>query len=569
MAEEKEKSIKGGKGFKFDFHKMILMFALIPLIISVLIITVFLVNKSKNEIKEVMHNYMYSLADSEGQGLEDEIKNRGKRFVLASSNLAEYCGDISIVGVPSSYCYVADAEGTMLYHPTEEKIGQPVTNETILAVCADMAAGKRDDTEVVEYVFKGEKKYAAYYVAENLDFVFVISADEKEIMADVNKIVMQGAGMAVLLIIIFIAIATILSMKVVKPLKQVVEVMGQTAEGDLNVSIEINSPLVEIKNLIGSAKTLQDVLQKTIGDTQHISSELKDGAGNVATLAQRSKDESDRISRAMEELAQGATSMAESVQSINEQILEMGYAIDGISDNTEQLVVLSNEIKDANSDAADYIGRVSGSSEKSVDAVAAISEQINATNSSVSKIRDAAEMIASIANQTNLLALNASIEAARAGDAGRGFAVVAEEIKNLSEQSNSSADEIREVVREVIAQSEKSVSLAAEVAGIISEEQDYIEETEKKFEVLNNEILRSLDEIQNISTKVSSLDGAKVSITSSVSDLSAISEENAASNQEVSASVYEIVSSINSIVDNSENTNEMAVNLTDTVSYFK
>jgi len=569
MADAAVKTKKDKKLFKFDFKVMLLLFALVPIVVAVVIITVFLVGRSKSEIKEVMHNYMYSMAVSEGQGLSDEVKNRGVLFALGEKNLSEYCSDISIENVSSSYCYVADAEGTMLYHPTADKIGQPVTNSVILGVCADMAAGKAIEPAVVEYEFKGEMKYAAYYVPENNNFVFVISADESDVMSDVRTIVVQGVVMAVLLIAVFVALALVLTKKVVSPLKVVVDGIRATAEGDLNAEINTKSSLYETKALIESTLTLQGVLQKTIGQTQSISATLKDGAENVANLAENSRDGSTQISQAMEDLAQGATSMAENVQVINEQVIDMGQSIDSIAVNAQQLVEMSNAIKEANADASSYIERVSTSSEKSVSAVSAISEQINATNDSVSKIKNAADMIGAIANKTNLLALNASIEAARAGEAGKGFAVVAGEIKNLSEQSNASAEEIRVVVGEVMEQSLKSVDLAGQVAQIIEEEQQYIGETEKKFEILNQEIGNSLDEINSISEKVTSLNEAKEAITSSVSDLGAISEENAASNQEVSASVTQIAEAITSIADNSVSTNEMAVNLNDTVSYFK
>ena len=56
-------------------------------------------------------------------------------------------------------------------------------------------------------------------------------------------------------------------------------------------------------------------------------------------------------------------------------------------------------------------------------------------------------VVSAIASQTNLLALNASIEAARAGEHGRGFAVVAEEVRKLADESDHSARNISQLLR--------------------------------------------------------------------------------------------------------------------------
>ena len=78
-----------------------------------------------------------------------------------------------------------------------------------------------------------------------------------------------------------------------------------------------------------------------------------------------------------------------------------------------------------------------------------IEAQTAKTNESVVQIKEATEIIASIASQTNLLSLNASIEAARAGEAGRGFAVVAKEVGGLAAQSTKSSKDITDTVEHV------------------------------------------------------------------------------------------------------------------------
>ena len=271
----------------------------------------------------------------------------------------------------------------------------------------------------------------------------------------------------------------------------------------------------------------------------------------------------------MEDLAQGATSLATSVQDISEQVVEISTIIGEIAENVETLSSAAGNIQKANVDATEYINKVANSSTKSVGSVSEINSQIISTNEAIAKIDAAVNVISSVASQTNLLALNASIEAARAGEAGRGFAVVADEINSLSVQSADGAKEIASIVSEIKAQSAKSVDLAETVSNIITEEQGYISDTQNKFEILHNEIEKSLIAIRGISDKMDGLEKVRSVISSNVEDLSAISEENAASNQEVSASLTSIASSITSISEDSQSMNELAKELQEAVSYFK
>lgn len=680
----KDKKVKKG-GFKFDFNKMLLMFALIPLVCSVVIISIILSSTSAKEVKQVTFNSMLSLVDDTGLGMDNYFEEGNttlKSFIAApivteflknpgDATLAEeaqkytvdffnsldgwegiyiadwnskvlthpappvigkvmregdrltelqnamlnaddvynvgiitspasgeliismyvpvydgttpigYVGagtfvkdtamkysDVSKLGLSTAYTYLVDKNGIMISHPNEEKIGNPVENAVVTDLVAKMQAGEHPEAACVEYEYKGAMKYAAYYVGVNENYIAVLTADEADVLANVSALRNVVIAVAIVLILIFTVVALVFARVVVKPLKAVVKAMKDTADGNLNVDTNIRSITAETNELIDSAKTLQGVLQKILGETKEISEGLNVGAQTVTNLSNTGLDRTAQIANAMEELADGATTMAESVQSINEKILIMGSAIEDITGNADELTVSSNKIKVANSDAANYIGKVSDSSEKSVTAVQDISKQISETNEAIDRIKSASDMIAEIASQTNLLALNASIEAARAGEAGRGFAVVATEIKNLSEQSNASAEDIQSIVREIVEKSERSVALSDEVAAIITEEQKFISETQNKFEVLNREIEVSLGQISNIGSKVDTLNASKETIVSAVSDLSAISEENAASNEEVSASVHEITGAVEDIATNAEETMNQAEQLQKTINYF-
>jgi methyl-accepting chemotaxis protein len=198
-----------------------------------------------------------------------------------------------------------------------------------------------------------------------------------------------------------------------------------------------------------------------------------------------------------------------------------------------------------------------------------ISGRINATNEAISKINEMVELITGIASQTNLLSLNASIEAARAGEAGRGFAVVASEIKALAEQSDVSANQIKDIVAEIGASSTKCVDQAQKVKELIAEEKELLEVTQEKFSNLDRDIRGSVDEIASVSEVTGQLAAIKDTIMNAVSDLSAISEETSATNEEVAASIQSVSGNVSMVSDNANEMNGLSAELTDAVSYFK
>ncbi len=484
------------------------------------------------------------------------------------NELATHFSDVSQMNLDSAYIYFVDSHGTMLFHPDSEKIGKPVENEAVKNVVAQLEAGNHPPVECVTYKYKNAIKYAAYYVGDNERYVAVVTADEAEVLKDIGGLKLVSYGISAGIFIFFVFFVLYMTKVVTKPLKRITKALDDTSNGNLNADTKITSIVYETQVIIKSTQTLQNALKDIIGKTKDISEDVNAGAIDVAELADSSSSGANQIVNAMEELSNGAVSMAENVQDITSQVMSLGDAVDNISEHTEALVVSSNNIKKENSEADEYMVKVADSSNHSVDAVHGITKQITETNNAIAQIAEAVNMIIGIATQTNLLSLNASIEAARAGEAGKGFAVVAGEIKNLSEQSNASANEIKRIVANIIEQSEKSVTLAAEVADIITTEQKYISDTQDKFKTLSDEIQISLDQIQMIAEVTEELNSVKEIISDAVGELSAITEENAASNEEVTASINGVTDSIYQIATNSETTKQLSEELKTTISYF-
>ena len=178
------------------------------------------------------------------------------------------------------------------------------------------------------------------------------------------------------------------------------------------------------------------------------------------------------------------------------------------------------------------------------------------------------ELISDITAQTNLLSLNASIEAARAGQAGKGFAVVATEIKQLAEQSSQSADTIKKIADDILEKSNKSVELTERMRALAEKEQADIGGAKNGFDALSQIIEANVTTAGIIAEKTKNLE-LKQTIINSITELSAISEENAASNEEVTANVSDIAEAVNKISDDTGTIKKASTDLEELMQYFK
>ena len=671
--------------FKFDMNKMLLMFALIPMIVTSVITSVLLVNKSTTEVKSATTNSMLALVKETGAGFdhyvslcEDSLLSFSKAPIVAEAiknpedpdivakaqqytdeffasqngwegvyiadwssmvlthpvpavvgkplregdglkalqdsmiasdgvyntgiitspasgeliislyapvydggapigyvgagqfvrDIAPIYTDVSSLGLSTAYTYFVDSNGIMLHHPTPEKIGNPVENEVVKGLVAQVQAGQHPDSACVEYLYKGAMKYAAYYVGVNESYIAVLTADEDDVLAGCKSVTLIAVIIVVVLLLIFTAIALVLARTVAKPLGKVADAIIETANGSLNTDTNIHANVYETNRLVEAAKTLQSNLRNIIGTVKTTSETVNGSALTVEDKASLSAQSCTQVNQAVDELAQGSMSIAESCTQLAGEVDTMSQCCDEISTEVSNLSNASQEIRMANDEARHRMQDVLTATEKSTDGANEISDIIMETNERVGEITQAVDLIINIADQTNLLSLNASIEAARAGEAGRGFAVVASEISSLAAQSSDSASTIQNIVKRITEISQKSVDKAQSIKQIIAEQRECINDTNSKFEVLSEQVENSVDSINAISGKVDDLASVKNKINANVSDLSAISEESAASTQESTANINSISQSVYDINSSSGELRALADRLSEEVAFF-
>ena len=561
----KEKKNKEKKGIKINLMATFMGTIIIAVFVAVLIALLSTVPKSKDIITEKTLNYLEEMAKT----CKFEMEALGQPAEMALySDLDNMFGEVKCEGMPSSYVYIVSKDGKMLYHPDQEKIGNPVENACVKAIVEELSAGRTPADDAVKYEYKGAIKYAGFGITKKQDIV-VVTADEKEALAEANSVVIRGVIIAIVIIILFAVVGFIISRMISEPLKKIVDGINKISQGYINEPIDVNSSLKETNELTKAAKTLQVNLQSIVEEIRNASTNLSDSVMNTNGLCNTSADGATQISSAVDELASAAQSMAESVQELNAEMVEIGGNIEVITGAVTELNAASDSMNSISDQAQTDIQEVYESSQNSVAAVEAIAEHMETLTKAINEVSNATRLIGDISSQTNLLSLNASIEAARAGEAGRGFAVVAQEIGSLAAQSQDSVSQIDAIANNIIQLSQTSASLTEKIKEIIADEQVKVQKTKDSFTELKNEIDNSVVQIQNISDQAASLEVSKEKAISAVSDLSAISEENAASNEEVTASISNLSVNINDISSQSDDMSGMAEKLTASIAAFK
>lgn len=378
-------------------------------------------------------------------------------------------------------------------------------------------------------------------------------------------------GFAIGLLLITLTTTTIVSKALAGAIKISEKALLDLSNGRINIQIEERflNRKDEIGRMANALNDLQERLKQIISDIKDSSAVLLDSGENLSQMAQQSNIAADEISRAVEDISKGAVSQAEEIETASMQIGNMGEVIGEIVSGVGTLQQTSTEMKNVGDESTDIIGQLSESNDRTTKAIAHIGNQIQVTNDSVQAIGEAAKLITSIADQTSLLALNASIEAARAGEAGKGFAVVADEIGKLADQSTTSAVQIQEVIDHLLEESEKTVEVMEEVNVLVAEQQEKLNETRQKFVEVNKGIDSSREDTVAIESHTATCDSARVKVVDIIQNLSAISEENAASTEQTTASMQELNATINLLADASKNLTELSRKLDGEIGFFR
>ena len=555
----------GTKGKRLDFLRVIMLIGSVPLLSAIIILTICAATKMENELETSTYARLRACAISVQKYFELDIREEILEKVDVSYEFIDSLqkDEIELTFFEGDTRFI-----TSIKDKSGNRVEGTKASEEVWNI---VKTGKDYQSDGIDI---SGAKYYVYYTPVCTDDGKVIGmafAGEKEAIVNdaKNNLMISFVKIALVLTVVYLIILIWLARIIRKPIAKTAADIENIANGNISNEISGSSQIAETDKLITASRILKEKLNDIVsGVNEHVLN-LQQDTASLKERADFCNDGTKQISQAMEELSVTAVTLAENVQDVNAKSLEMGNAITDIDGDVQVLSDNSNHMDKANEDAAKSIETVLDSSNRSSAIVEKITNQIEETNQAISSINEAVDLIMDITGQTSLLSLNASIEAARAGQAGRGFAVVADEIKKLSEQSAQGADTIKQVADNIFEKSNESVALVNEVRELIGKEQEDISVTKESFEILSKTINDNLVAVSRISEKTKQLDTIKQAIIGNINDLSAISEENAASNQEVSANITNIAESIDEMNAATGHVNNISEELAQLMEYFK
>ena len=399
------------------------------------------------------------------------------------------------------------------------------------------------------------KKYVVYYAPfcqpgknEPAGMLF-LGTPQNTVSKIINKIRLQ------MLLIIFagLVLASVFIYKMVSnitcSLKMSMGYLNDISHGRLD--IKVDSKTLKRKDETGdigrSIESLCRQLKSIISGIHEKSKDVYIEADAMKDISKNIYNIMNGINNSIQDISASSNNQAEDAVNAGTNVTQMG---DIIEINGKEIIKLngtSESMKNASEKAIGQFNEMNNVIHDVRGSIHFLSEQTALTNEAVSKINYATELITDIASQTNLLSLNASIEASRAGEHGKGFAVVASEIQQLSQQSNSAAKEIKEIVNNLSSHSSQTLNRVEETRKMIEKQEENILNAGKSFQNVRDGICETADVMAYIMDKAKQLEDIRMDTVAIVQNSAAISEENTAGIEEIAAEIENVYADIEHI----------------------
>lgn len=503
--------------------------------------------------------YYWETADSVNISLAKTITNPAGAVIgvqaidIGLDNLTEMVEDIAIG--QEGYIILAEADGTILSNPRK-----PETNFSNISDLGVSGIGNG----TFEFSNDGDEYLGINYSSDKTGWQFISVVPMSELSQRVNVFSMIVIVLGFVSIVAALVTITIVSSRVIKPIRGITEFIGQVEEGNFTETVEVAGN-DEVARLSNSLNNMIENVRELLAGSKSVSEDVSETSSTLAFMANQIDQTADEMVEAISEVSSELSNQGRDTEEIISTIEDFTSRIEEVSEHISNKAKEVSQMTDKGLDVVGKLDKTTQETKKSSNSLAETTAILSEKSKSIGEI---IEMIDSVTEQTGLLALNASIEAARAGEAGRGFAVVATEISKLAEESRNSTREIEEIVLEIQNEIDNSVESIGKSNTLVESSVEIVDETKNIFEDMVRITSEMQDEASVIDTVVEGMSVEKEEIAEKLNTSAQASEQTAALSEELTASTEEQSASIHTMVQGINKLEELSQKLMSNINKF-
>ncbi len=336
-----------------------------------------------------------------------------------------------------SELWLVDQKGQLLAHPEPERVVEKQSLNNLLSQQIKGWSGLPQ----VEY--KNQDYFIQIIELPSTKWQLVLLVERDAALAPLYKLTWQLAISSLCILLLASGLVYMMARYFSQPLVTTAAALHSLADGNIHQRLNITSN-DEFGQISTAFNLLADKLQNSLENTFRLSQEL---LSEAEATEQRSNTTLEATHAQQDALSQ-----------LSEAISQMSLASGEIAQNAEQTAGSAEQAAQASDAGLKLVHASQSALETLAHQVHENSEQLNELVGTVESIRNILSKINDIAEQTNLLALNAAIEAARAGEHGRGFAVVADEVRSLSQNTQSATQNIHTLIQQLETATQKAMT---------------------------------------------------------------------------------------------------------------
>ena len=447
------------------------------------------------------------------------------------------------------------------------KSNLPVKDDSTIKVKKQEGASVESKGGTAYVQYEGKQYLYVYIPLEVQDAMICALIPENMITKKANEVLNLTVTIVIIASLVAIIVGSLFASGIAKTIQKTNDVLRKTAEGDLTVHAnlkrkdEFNQLANGINNMIFSMKNL--IIRMT-----QVSKTVSGNAGEVASNSTLLMLATEEITRAVEEIEDGANLQAKDAQECFNQISHLSEQIGVVSDKAENIGEIANMTRNIVMEGTVIVSDLSEKATNTANITQIVIADIQKLEIKSYAVSEIISTINDIAEQTNLLSLNASIEAARAGEAGRGFAVVADEIRKLAVKSHHAASLIEVIVIEILDQTKETVSTARRAKDIVASQEVTLKSTVEVFSNINCHVEKLTINLKQILRGIAEIEHAKEDTLKAIESITATSQQTAAATGELGATAVNQMASVEALNSTAIKLDEAVKNLEETVAIF-